>query len=221
MTTSYAPNHEAILAAVAKLQPLGWKVVPIEGGSERKPPMTYKNLIDLDPSDPKFIDNFKEHPECPAIAKIVDPDEIVVDIDGGEWPDMPVTPTVKTPRGFHHHFKRPKGLKMSGASLNCGDGFEVKGGGMLANIPPGLHSSGVPYTWEHGPETPMAEPPQWVIDKIDDHYAKTRTKKGKISKQEIDRLSRGVEGGERNDAMMRYGGHLIGKGKEWSEIKKP
>ena len=89
--------NQVLLKAAQYYQQLNWRTVPIEAGTERKSPVLYKYLMNLDPQDTEFLRNFKEHPECPAIAKIGDPDEIVIDIDGGEWPEMPVTPNVITP----------------------------------------------------------------------------------------------------------------------------
>ncbi len=206
-----------VLKAALEYAKLGWLVVPTDQVTRAPLVKSYKNL--KDPAE--SLEYFKSNRVFDSLAKIIDPDEIVVDIDNDEWvkKDWPVTPTVKTPRGLHLHFKRPTSLKMGKRSLNCGDGFEVKAGGMLSSIPPGKHRSGVEYTWKYGPETQLSELPQWCIDKIHDYLEKTQDSKGRMKEEELTRIANGVNGGERNDAMMRYGGHLIGKGVEWSEIE--
>lgn len=208
--------------AALEYQALSWRVVPIRYDpvdNTKKPPFAYTNLKDVDPATGVFTEQFNKYPECLSIAKIVSNDEIVIDIDGGEWPEMPVTPTVKTPRGFHYHLKRPLSLKMEKAQIDFEDGMEVKGPGMLANIAPGLHPSGVRYEWLHGPETPLAALPGWITDKIN-KYSEAHNEGKKLLPDELETILQGVrEGAGRNKACMRLGGHYIGRGMLWDEIQ--
>jgi len=209
-----------LLTAAKEYASIGWRVLPILPDPEhgtKKPPVSYKNLRHAEPE--VFPGLFQKYPQCKAIAKIVSDNEIVIDIDGGEWPEMPVTPTLQTVRGYHYHFKRPLSLKMSKSQIDFEDGMEVKGPGMLANVPPGEHPSGFKYQWIHGPETPLAELPGWITDKIN-KYSETSKEGKKMSSTDLDGILQGVkEGDGRNKACIRLGGHYIGKGLEWPEIK--
>ena len=208
-----------LLTAAKEYASIGWRVLPILPDPEhgtKKPPVSYKNLRHAEPE--VFPELFQKYPQCKAIAKIVSDNEIVIDIDGGEWPEMPVTPTLQTVRGYHYHFKRPLSLKMEKSQLDFEDGMEVKGPGMLANIPPGEHPSGFKYQWIHGPETPLAELPGWITDKIN-KYSETSKEGKKMSSTDLDGILQGVKEGEgRNKACIRLGGHYIGKGLTWPEI---
>lgn len=208
-----------LLTAAKEYASIGWRVLPILPDPEhgtKKPPVSYKNLRHAEPE--VFPGLFQKYPQCKAIAKIVSDNEIVIDIDGGEWPEMPVTPTLQTVRGYHYHFKRPLSLKTEKSQLDFEDGMEVKGPGMLANIPPGEHPSGFKYQWIHGPDTPLAELPGWIIDKIN-KYSDTKKEAQKMASEDLESLLQGVKEGEgRNKACIRLGGHYIGKGLEWPEI---
>lgn len=207
-----------LLAHAINYSAMGWRVLPILPGTKR-PPCNFEHLKTLDAGNEVFVNLFKQYPECTGIAKIVSNEEIVIDIDGGQWPEMPLTPTLQTPRGYHFHFKKPESLRMSQAYIDFKDKMEVKGPGMLANIPPGLHSSGVPYTWVRGPDTPLAELPTWIVDKIHKYQAERNEGKGMLP-GELEDILKGLQEGEgRNNTCIRLGGHYIGKGLEWSEIE--
>lgn len=194
---------------------LGWSVIPVDAKT-RTPFEKYKNLKDLDPA--ACIAVFERHPEYETIAKIIADDEIVIEIDGGEWPEMPATPTLKTPRGRHYHFKRPSELRMPGAAINCGDGFEAKATGMLMNVE-GKHHYGADYEWLYAPETPMSDLPSWCIDKIHKYYETEEGTRKQMGDEELAGLLKGLQEGEgRNGACIRLGGHYVGKGLAWDEI---
>lgn len=214
---------DEILAAAQEYKNYNWKVVPID--SKTRAPITgayAKSYKDLE-TPTECLNCFGWSSQAfQTLAKIIEPDEIVIDTDTPEWLDCawPVTPTVVTPRGLHLHFKRPSDLKMGQASINCGDGFEVKAGGMLSNLPPGKHSSGAVYTWKHDHKTPMADLPQWCIDKINAYLERTRSGQVNMKEEELNRLLAGVGKGERNHACMKIGGHLIAKGLSFDDIEK-
>lgn len=204
-----------LFEAAKQYQKMGWRVLPILPNT-KKPPTKFQNLKDTDPQDCIFTALFEQYPKCTGIAKIVSPDEIVIDIDGGSWSEMPVTPTVQTPRGYHYHFKRPLSLNLDKACIDFNDGLEVKAAGMLSNIPPGEHKSGVNYTWIYGPSTAFADPPGWLIEKIN-NYSKDREGQ-KLLPDELTTILKGLSTG-RNNACVRLGGHYIGKGLDWPEIE--
>lgn len=212
-----------ILAAAQEYKNWGWRVVPTD--SKTRAPLTgayadsYKDLE----TPLECLECFGRSPRVfQALAKIIEPDEIVIDTDTPEWlnRDWPVTPTVVTPRGLHLHFKRPSDLKMEQGQIDCGDGFEAKASGMLSSLPPGKHHSGAVYTWKHDHKTPMADLPQWCVDKIRAHLERTKNGQGNMKEEELNQLMAGVAKGNRNHACMQIGGHLIAKELPFDDIEK-
>lgn len=209
--------QDKILKAAQYYIHAGYRVVPIDSKTRAPLVKSYKNLT-LE----ECLKLFDTPRVYKTLAVILDSNHIGIDLDrqdkpGEEWP---ITLTVKTERGTHRIYSRPPNLNLGGkASINCGDGFEIKAGGMLLNMV-GKHRSGSEYEEIYGVNTPIAELPQWCVDKIHEYLEKTHDGQGKIKEEELNRIANGVEGGERNSAMMRYGGHFIGKGVEWSEIEK-
>ena len=203
---------------------LGFRPIPIinDRGTKR-PAVEFKELKTHGSYDSAFSDLFKDR-ECDAIATIVNPEEIVIDIDSNPeaWERLLKidTPILKTPRGYHLHFKRPTSLKMSGESKNLHNGLEIKASGALAAIH-GMHPDGVQYEWiKHPKDTPLADMPGHLIDLLNNALEDQGRDGKKLSEQEISRLLKGLSEGEgRNNACMILGGHYIGKGLAWPEIE--
>jgi hypothetical protein len=89
----------------------------------------------------------------------------VLDIDDpAKYPeDFPLTPTVKTSRGFHLYFKYPESVEIRNTNLPYGD---FKADRTLCNIPPSVHPDGTPYEWVVSLDTPFAELPSWLLDEV-------------------------------------------------------
>jgi len=90
-----------------------------------------------------------------------------------EHGDLPETPTQKTGGGMQYFFRYPD-------NLNDGDyiiskenavarGLDTRGDGGYTMLPPSVHPNGKPYEWfiELSPwEVPLADPPEWLLQKI-------------------------------------------------------
>lgn len=78
--------------------------------------------------------------------------------------DLPKTPTVKTGGGGRQfYFWYPSG---SGLTIGSGvrPGIDFRGEGGLVVVPPSVHMSGLRYEWLVLPETPVADPPDWLVE---------------------------------------------------------
>lgn len=94
----------------------------------------------------------------------------VLDVDeGGEealcdYPARPDTPeTITGSGGTHVLFRRPAGDKFKSQTGILPD-LDIRADGGYIVAPPSIHKSGDRYEWELGPDTPLADPPQWLLD---------------------------------------------------------
>lgn len=87
----------------------------------------------------------------------------VLDVDDpSKYPgDFPVTPTVKTSRGYHLYFKYPESVPIKNMSLPYGD---FKADRQLCTVPPSVHKDGTRYEWVLDLSTPLAELPSWLLE---------------------------------------------------------
>lgn len=81
----------------------------------------------------------------------------------------PLTPTVKTRRGFHMYFKHLEGIRnCAGLKISEDEtipGIDIRTTGGYIVAPPSVHSSGHQYEWvqgRHPTEVPLAEMPAWL-----------------------------------------------------------
>jgi hypothetical protein len=100
-------------------------------------------------------------------------DVVLVDIDSPEalerlrrltdgQPLFPVTPTVKTGRGWHIYLQAPGKVR----SFDPVEGVNVKTGNSIAVVPPSLHWSGTRYSYARGRvlgELELAPSPPWLL----------------------------------------------------------
>jgi len=97
--------------------------------------------------------------------------KIVLDIDdrdAAEWvrdQGVPLTPTVRTRRGWHLHFQHP-GFKVSNSAGAIHAGIDIRGDGGIAVAVGSRHATGFVYRWadKRGPEIPIAPAPTWLLD---------------------------------------------------------
>ena len=67
--------------------------------------------------------------------------------------------------GRHHYFRWPPTLIVPSKG-NIAPGIDVRGAGGYAICPPSVHASGGPYRWLVGPDGPLADAPDWLIEKV-------------------------------------------------------
>ncbi len=110
---------------------------------------------------------------------------------------IPVTPQAKSGgKGLPHiYFRYVEGMRNYKAQEIGSELFSIRGDRQYVNVPPSIHQSGNPYKWCHGlglDEVELADPPDWVLELINDDSAKEEAKsnlgtKGKTYEGEFPR----------------------------------
>ncbi len=143
---------------------------------------------------------------------------VVLDIDGPEaaqrirtWladreADMPVTPTVRTGRGWHYYFAHP-GVPTPNASRWQGlDGIDIRGDGGYVVAPPSIHANGKTYQWVRSLEWhDLAPCPDWLLTTAphDEPGARNRNYWSQLMTMQCFE-------GSRNSTLTRLVGHWLG-----------
>jgi len=87
-----------------------------------------------------------------------------------EYGELPATWQVQTGGGgIQLWYKIPEGMQIPNSVKKIGVNIDIRGDGGQSVAPGSLHKSGKRYRWAPGrsPEDiPLAEPPEWLIDKI-------------------------------------------------------
>lgn len=141
---------------------------------------------------------------------------------------LPLTPTVRTGRGWQLYFKHP-GIHVKNGR-NARLKIDIRGEGGYGVAPPSTHGNGRKYEWVEGQsilEIEPAECPDWLIEFIKSPEAEAPKSNvdAKIDimtgietdpdprERDFAKIIRdGVESGERNHNATRLVGHLFGSG---------
>ncbi len=126
-----------------------------------------------------------------------------------EFGPLPKTWTQRTPSGGKHYFFKPvPGLKSSTSKL--ADGLDVKSELGYVLLPPSVVED-KPYEWLiHPSEVPIAEMPQWLVDRLLKLQERTEAKKKTPLKD--------VKPGERNPRLFSLGRTLRRQGMDEVQI---
>lgn len=145
--------------------------------------------------------------------------DVVVDVDGEVGEEsirpfgVPTTPTVRSHRGLHYHFRPPDcPLKKRGGLL---PGVDLQADGACAVLPPSRHVEGVTYTWVVPLSEGLAPCPDWVVELCLRPSASVRT-----SPEGWAELWSGVPEGARNETAARLVGRLLRCGLPPEEIEQ-
>lgn len=141
---------------------------------------------------------------------------------------LPLTPTVKTGRGWQLYFKHPGFLVKN--SKNPKLKIDIKGEGGYGVAPPSIHGTGSRYEWVQGQsilEIEPAECPAWLIDYIKSPKTENPERKVSVKKETqpdtaaetdpdekdfADIIREGLESGERNQGATSLIGNLFKSG---------
>jgi DNA-binding transcriptional ArsR family regulator len=177
-------------------------------------------------------------------------DVFVLDSDGPEGEDRierygdPPTWKSSTGKAYHRYYRIPEGMKISNKVKILPD-LDIKGERGIAAAPPSLHYSGKRYRWVNSPfDTPLADPPGWLINTIkliegegltEEEYSsipeeitqhlKERGTRGSSSgsgggKVEGDSFLEVIPYGQRNDVLFRRACHYRHLRYEEEEIRE-
>jgi Bifunctional DNA primase/polymerase, N-terminal/Primase C terminal 1 (PriCT-1)/AAA domain len=150
----------------------GWAPIPVKRRSKAPKLAKGHPFLSRPASEQEFANFDFRHNVGLATGKV---SRVIVldDDDDGEtlrengW-HVPVTPTVKTRRGYQYYLRCPD------------DGFptfdvvpkhlEVRADGAYVVAPPSIHPSGDRYEWAISPdEAELADPPQWLMEQARAH----------------------------------------------------
>ena len=136
---------------------------------------------------------------------------------------IPQTFTVKTGRGYHYYFKYPEDGEYKTRNYHNLGGFELRGLGGYVVAPGSSYPKGSFYQVEDW--SPLANPPQWILDLYFQNTGKNLTPKEPFQKQiylseELEnRIKEGAPIGERSEKSMSVMLSLINKGVPEEEIR--
>jgi hypothetical protein len=139
-----------------------------------------------------------------------------------QYGPMPTTPTVATGGGGKHYYLRlPEGMK-AGNRAGIAPGIDVRSDGGYVVAPPSLHASGRRYEWIVSPDTPLAEPPAWLLELLG--AAKPAAKNSMVltvqaTGEDLTNHS-GASEGQRNATLCRLIGTHLALGEDPADIEE-
>lgn len=155
---------------------------------------------------------------------------VVIDVDGKDnnWPEDPDcagslidAPTSITANGGRHTvFKQPPGKKYRSTASRLADAVDTRAGGGYIVAPPSVLEDGKQYQWVDGlelscPVDALPEPPQWLIEQLDDITSEKRAR-------DIQGITLGdgnpIPDGLRNDTLTRLAGGMRRQGQGYNSI---
>jgi putative DNA primase/helicase len=144
-------------------------------------------------------------------------DETLADLEIRYGP-LPSTWRFFTGGGGEHIAFRHAGSKVKTSAGQIGPGIDMRGDGGYIVAPPSLHMSGHPYaiSVDHHPDdVALASLPDWLLCRVTEPAAPLITGgRLKIGREPTDwrrQLGRSIAEGERNAAMTRLAGLLLGR----------
>jgi putative DNA primase/helicase len=159
------------------------------------------------------------------------------DKDGGdatlaEWEadngNLPATLTQRTGNGYHYLFKLPIGIDIRNSQKKLATGIDIRGTGGYICAAPSVHANGNQYQWigcELMDVTRINNAPQWLIDKIISTTSKSPA--NNISAVNAALIGNAflvpdkvTDGEGRESLLLRYAGHLRGKGLDQATIER-
>jgi len=182
-------------------------VIPV--GKDKRPLVDWKEYQTRYPTDEELERWFSDGKANIAIVTGPISGIVVLDIDGEEGQEslkkynlfIPPTPCVKTGKGYHYYFKYQDGVRNF---VKRYPGIDLRGEGGYVLAPPSVHPTGAIYKWVIPLTEGLAELPSWILETKEE-------KKGERIEGWVEELLKGVEEGQRNDALARLAGHYFGK----------
>jgi hypothetical protein len=113
---------------------------------------------------------------------------------------IPDTIEAVTANGTHFYFRMPA-FDLRNSVRKLGPGLDIRANGGYVLAPPSLHPSGKRYAWSVDSANKLANPPQWLLDKLTDRPHAPRA--------DVSQLMDDVAEGQRNDRITRLAGHLL------------
>jgi hypothetical protein len=188
-----------------------WNIVPFEP-KQKQPHEGFSTREWQGTSAEEKMDFFFKNQSL-NVGLVVCSHTVVVDVDTkeNEWitqESFKNTLTVSTPQGFHFYFRNDA---LVTTSVKTVPNIDIRGAGNYVVLPPSIHPSGEPYTWEN-----IAKPSLLPIEFRREWRERDFKRLKLISHQEL--LAKILKG-MRNDSLWSYGRSLRCKGKNFNEIE--
>ena len=227
--------RNAMLKCALKYADLEWAVLPLHSivhgqctcgnkdcSSPGKHPRTLHGVKDAS-SDPDVImDWFTRYPDSNiGIATGSKSGIFVIDIDGvdgersletlqQEYGPLPTTLTVRTGSGGRHlYFLQPPNVTIKN-KVALLPGVDIRGDDGFVVAPPSIHASGSVYKWESEEDTPIANPPDWLLKIINEDTLYFKKAEPRMLRT-VDLVLAGVPEGQRNNTLFKYACRLKAK----------
>ena len=186
---------------------------PVFPARLNKAPYTPNGLLDAT-TDPEAVqDWWRRWPGANVALRTGEPSRLVVlDVDGHEGADalhalerdrggLPVTTSVKTPRGGHHFYFEWPGAPVNTTAGAIAPGLDVRADGGYVLVPPSRTEHGK-YEWDA--EVPPAPMPPWL------HEMAGKPGRPEGAPPELRKSIRdGIPEGSRNAELTRLTGYLL------------
>jgi len=185
----------------------GWRLIPIKVGA-KKPPLL-KNWQKRATSDLQQLKIWaSKFSGCNwAVATGPGSGVWVLDVDGENGKSalvefhlqgliLPDTLSVRSPNGAHFYFRNPPGLSVRNSVETLARGLDTRGDRGYTLIPPSVHPSGTPYTYDD-PNASVMDAPKRLLEMI----ARNEAPATRIQRAPFGILAEGT----RNDGLFRYG----------------
>lgn len=192
----------------------GLSVFPTKG---KKPLVKWEPFQKEHPTEDQVNEWWDKWPDADiACATGAVSNLIVVDVDGGEVPQLPPTAVSETSPGHYQYFFKHPGFPVQNSAKVVALNIDIRGDGGFCVLPPSNHfdkdgKEDFTYTWLIPPkEGGFAELPKWILEKV------------KVKKP-LSEIVNGAPKGERNTDTASLVGSLLTKypQKDWESICWP
>lgn len=193
----------------------GWSIFPTRG---KKPLIAWEKYQKVKPNEQQVIDWWNKWPDADiAGATGVVSGIVVIDVDGGEVPQLPPTAVSETSPGHYQYFFNHPGFQVPNSTKLVAPNVDIRGDGGFVVLPPSRHfnketgEQDFTYKWSIAPkEAGFANLPEHILEKV-------KTKKS------LDTVVIGSSQGSRNNDATVVAGSLLSKHPrgEWESICWP
>jgi hypothetical protein len=161
-----------VQSAASRYLDRGWSIIPADPAT-KQPLVPWKDYQERRATGSEVQQWARRFGQC-GIAVIGGPvsNLLILDADGQEGVaeiqklGIPTTPTAHTPRGgMHCYFRWPEGEQAFRNSCKLGSSrkLDVRGKAAYVLAPHTKRPDGKKYEWVHGPDTKLAEAPDWFV----------------------------------------------------------
>lgn len=144
-----------------------------------------------------------------------------------EYGKLPSTLSQTTGNGVHYLFQMPPDLEIKNSAGKLAPGIDIRGNGGYVVATPSKHQNGKFYTWNCSPypmREEIAHAPDWLVNLALGRTGSTSaTKVPTASNSKSEKFiipDKVYDGQGREDLIVRYAGHLRGKGLDQSTVER-